>query len=277
MVVESGGTSPMLLLGALVGLVGLAGLVFVLALGYLRSQSKKQAREEPRTGPHMEPRTERGQSAQPGRISEPEPADVVLPESPQAADQQGEVMRVLRDAERGRVLVQVGGRRYARLREIEDAQVGRRVLWAIADLIRFTGGMAANAQVVRSAAQEVRWEEAPPTETRPAAAPINAGAGPGAVGVGQSVSEFFRRGFGPAPVSTPAPESRSFVEQIEVILQGQLAALDVPLPHEVHVSAGPDQRLQIQIGRERYGSVDEVPDPQVRALIRAAVAEWERR
>ena len=57
----------------------------------------------------------------------------------------------------------------------------------------------------------------------------------------------------------------------------QLAGLDAPLPYEVHVSAGPEQRLQIQVGRERYGSVDEVPDPRVRALIQAAVAEWERR
>ena len=44
--VESGGTSPVLLLGAVIGLVGLAVLVFVSTLAYLRGQEAKERRAD---------------------------------------------------------------------------------------------------------------------------------------------------------------------------------------------------------------------------------------
>jgi hypothetical protein len=91
------------------------------------------------------------------------------------------------------------------------------------------------------------------------------------------MSEFFRRGLSPAPSTGAPPQPSSFIDQIEAILQARLRSLNEPLPHEVHVSAGPEQRLQIRVGREVYGSIDEVPDPKVRACIQAAVNEWERR
>jgi len=281
MTVESGGTSPALLLGALIGLIALAVLVFILTFAYLRSRDGKQrgAGKPKRAGPR-ETRRRPGVREKAGGTAPAERSAI----APASAARRGEVMRVLRDPSGGRVLVEVDGRRYEHLREIEDAQVGRRVLWAIADLVRFTGGMATNPRVVRNASEGVAWQEdlaksalkepSPWTPTTPALADAGAD-GNSPTSLGRAIREFFQRGQSPAPSSGITPAW--FIDQIEVILQAKLKALDVPLPYEVHVSAGPDQRLQIRIGDELYGSVDEVPDPRNRALIQAAVEEWEKR
>jgi hypothetical protein len=195
-------------------------------------------------------------------------------------------MRVLRDPSSSRVLVEVGGRRYERLREIEDAQVGRRVLWAIADLVRFTGGMATNPRAVRNAVEGVAWEEGAPEDmagpvarrpSTPHAPSEPLATTPSSTNLGQTVSAFFQRGLSPAPSDRAADEPGSFIEQIDVILQAKMLEMDVPPSYELHVSAGPEQRLQIQVGPKVYGSIDEVPNLQARALIQAAVDEWEQR
>jgi hypothetical protein len=180
-------------------------------------------------------------------------------------------------------------------------------LWAIADLIRFTGGMASNPQAVRSAAERAAHEQgialpqgaerpddrqAPaegsaaarpelPESRLPSPSPSTALAMPPPVdrehGARYSVSAFFQRGLQPPSVSTPQPGPSSFVDEVEEILQELITSRATPLSHEVHVSIGAEHRLQVEVGHEVYGSVDELPDPEVRTLIRAAVAEWEKR
>jgi hypothetical protein len=195
-------------------------------------------------------------------------------------------MRVLRDPGSSRVLVEVGGRRYERLREIEDAQVGRRVLWAIADLVRFTGGMATNPRAVRSAVEGVAWGEDAPgaapgqaadRPTLPPLPPAPAAVTPPTANLGRTMSAFFQRGLNPASTESAASEPGTFIEQIDAILQAKKLEMDVPPAYELHVSSGTDQRLQIQVGRAFYSSIDEVPNLQARALIQAAVDEWEQR
>ena len=37
---------------------------------------------------------------------------------------------------------------------------------------------------------------------------------------------------------------------------------------------GPDQGLIVRVGLEKYGEIDEVPEAEIREVIRQAVAEW---
>ena len=67
------------------------------------------------------------------------------------------------------------------------------------------------------------------------------------------------------------------IEDVEEILQERIQALPTPLPCAVHVLTGPDGTLQIEVGLDTYSTSDEVPDPEIRQLIKDAVAEWERR
>jgi hypothetical protein len=206
----------------------------------------------------------------------------------------GEVMRVIRSEQTGRIVVEVNGQRYAHIREIGDAEVGRSVLWAIADLIRFTEGIAANPEAVRSAAQHAAQKQGPPIadETAPTVRPgLPTSQLPGTVAASSQPDQrsgapsrarydmlgFFRRGLEPtAPVPSTA-EQRSFVDEIEAILQESIQQYSVPPPYEVHVRTGPEGQLQVEVGQEVYSSVDEIPDTVVQGLIRAAVAEWENR
>jgi hypothetical protein len=271
MTVESGGTSPVLIMGAIVGLVGLAMLVLVMTLAYLRGQEGKRKRDRvgklPAAGADPVQQQQEPSASAPGLTA-----------------LQGEVMRVYRDPESARVLVEVEGRRYERLREIEDAQVGRRVLWTIADLVRFTGGMATNPRAVRSASQGVAWEgeasgAGPDRITRRSTSPAvrSGNAASPSADLTQTMRAFFQRGLSPAPTDAAPAEPVPFIEQIDEILQAKMLEMDVPPSYELHVSAGPGQRLQIQVGREFYSSIDDVPNLQAQSLIRAAVDEWESR
>ena len=94
--------------------------------------------------------------------------------------------------------------------------------------------------------------------------------------MGQSVRAFFSRPFS-GPTLEPLPGASVFIDEIEGILQGYIRNRPTPLPNEVHVRSGEDGTLQIEVGLDVYSSPDEVPDPEIRQLIKAAVAEWESR
>jgi len=175
--------SPGLILGVLGVLIGLGVVIVVAWLAYSR-RSRSDEQEETQPSIQQQPRP---QQPQPVASSQPADAPVQRAEAPvQTADvpvqravapaRPGEVMRVIRDEKTGRVLVEVDGKQYAHIREIADAQVGRRVLWAIADLVDFTGGMATNRQAIRSVAQaQPALPREPVQQPRPAApAPVPA-------------------------------------------------------------------------------------------------------
>lgn len=92
----------------------------------------------------------------------------------------------------------------------------------------------------------------------------------------------------PAPASKPSkaakkkadepePAPTSIVGQINVILQARIA--NSPLASRgVALLESATGGVNVYIGvDEKYESVDEVPDEEVKAAIRAAIAEWERK
>ena len=73
----------------------------------------------------------------------------------------------------------------------------------------------------------------------------------------------------------PTPE-KSIVAQIDEILQEKLNTS--PLAGQgIRLIEHPTQGLVVMVGLKRYEGVDEVPDPEIRSLIRESVAEWEQR
>ncbi|NWG35262.1 MAG: hypothetical protein HXY42_12530 [Chloroflexi bacterium] len=90
-----------------------------------------------------------------------------------------------------------------------------------------------------------------------------------------------------APVSKPAPAASkkaaeplpaptSIVEQINLILQAQIAHTALAARGVVLLES-PTGGVNVYIGIEKYEGVEAVPDEEVKVAIRAAIAEWERK
>jgi hypothetical protein len=207
-----------------------------------------------------------------------------------------EIMRVLRDEDTGDIVVEVEGHRYRQLVEIRDGRIGNQVLEAIADLIKFTGGIVRGQW---AATPVVPTVESPPQPqiAEPASPPRAVAAEPsgtdeeeaflqrlreGELQVGETPSREAqpRRGFfGRRKPQAAAEETGiggTFIDEIEAILQRMIRTAPTPPGQEVHVGTGPNGGLQIQVGLRYFSSADEVPDPAIRDLIKAAVKEWER-
>ena len=73
----------------------------------------------------------------------------------------------------------------------------------------------------------------------------------------------------------PAP-ANSIVTQIDTVLQARLAG--TPLEERgIFLTQSPEGGVAVYVGLTRYNGLDEVPDPEIKAAIRAAIAEWEEK
>ena len=76
-------------------------------------------------------------------------------------------------------------------------------------------------------------------------------------------------------VRTPPEKVKSLAEQVDEILQKRIT--ESPLAgRKISLSDAPDGGLLVLVGNEKYSGVDEVPDDQVRNMIREAVEEWKK-
>ncbi len=76
--------------------------------------------------------------------------------------------------------------------------------------------------------------------------------------------------------SSTVSSGKSIVAQIDAILQEKLAVS--ALKHRgIRLMESPNGGMTIWVGLESYTAIDDVPDAEVVAVIRAAVQEWERR
>jgi hypothetical protein len=189
--------------------------------------------------------------------------------------QQGqEIMRVLRDEASGGILIEVQGRTYSNIREITDGRVGRMVLQAIADLVKFTAGL-------------IKLPVEKPGPSPLAAPPPAPAVAPGPESQLRTEQELLRRvvagevgleGDISGRVGGPAvpPSPSSFVQEINEIFQGYLLKAGLKGEPTNMVTTDFHGGLRIKIGADYFSSPDEVTDPTLRQMIKAAVKEWER-
>jgi hypothetical protein len=282
--------SPEMLLTILVLLIIGILAILVWLINYIAGPSvkKKSKGERPSVQFDLEP-------------SEPLPTAGDAKERKSLPMGEREIMRVLRDEDTGAIIVEVEGNRYRRLTEIQDGRIGNQVLEAIADLIRFTGGIVGGQWAAASVTPVVPTRERPhqPQIVEPASPPRAVAAEPpgsdeetflqrlreGDLQISKtppkeeaqpSIMGYFTRRRKPQAADEPTGARGTFIDEIEAILQRMISTAPTPLGKEVHVGTDPDGGLQIQVGGRYFSSPDEVPDPAIRNLIKAAVKEWER-
>jgi hypothetical protein len=109
------------------------------------------------------------------------------------------------------------------------------------------------------------------------------------VAISAPMPEAFRNSVPrPVPVSIqsviqtkkPEPEkniaSLSIVQQIDMVLQGRL--LGSPLAGRgIRLQESIQGGVEVYVGLNKFLAVDDVPDEDIKAVIRAAIAEWEKK
>ena len=72
----------------------------------------------------------------------------------------------------------------------------------------------------------------------------------------------------------PAAPANSIVGQIDSILQQHLAG--TPLEERgIFLAQSPEGGVNVYVGLTRYNGVEDVPDAEIKAAIRAAISDWE--
>jgi len=74
----------------------------------------------------------------------------------------------------------------------------------------------------------------------------------------------------------PSAPANSIVTQIDSILQARLAGTPL-VERGIFLTQSPEGGVSVYVGLTRYDGVDAVPDPEVKAAIRAAITEWENK
>jgi hypothetical protein len=187
-----------------------------------------------------------------------------LLEPPAPAPDSSEILRVERDPISGQMAVRILGGRAASPGDLTPAQADqlKRVLVELSKWIMKPAGAAAPAG-------GAPLREMSPS---PAAAPVSFEStlpqAPGAL----DHMPFLRRK--PAAKLPPTPAApRSIVEQIDEIVQAKLAG--TPLAARgIKLEELPGAGLGIVNGAKTYNGINEIDDPEVKAIIRSAVQEW---
>ncbi len=72
------------------------------------------------------------------------------------------------------------------------------------------------------------------------------------------------------------PKAIGIVGQIDTVLQARL--IGTPLEGRgIYLSNSPEGGVVVNVGLEKYNGIDDVPDPEIKAALRAAITEWENK
>lgn len=88
--------------------------------------------------------------------------------------------------------------------------------------------------------------------------------------------KIFTRALRAAEKPSGAASPESIVAQIDALLQARLEGTHLAT-RGIRLVESQGQGLAVQVGLKSYASLEAVPDPEVRAVIRQAVADWEAR
>jgi hypothetical protein len=180
-----------------------------------------------------------------------------------------EVMRVYRDRRDGSLLLVAEGQQFRTLRDIDDPQIGKRLVGNAHDIARFARvGEIAIPPIDPLDLIPPRTTASPPPPPPPVSSSPFTAPPPPPPG----------RPLAPAAKIEEEAEafipSRSMQEEIEELLQQRLPRTPFA-GRDIHVRNAVGGGILIEVDGKYFEGVGEVPYPDVQELIRSVVQEWE--
>jgi hypothetical protein len=196
-----------------------------------------------------------------------------------------EVARLMRDKQTQDLVVSMNGNTFRNATELNPGQ-SRRLNFASNVLAKWLVETAPptlpvddqpDPETSQPPAQEGEWipaEAAPQESRRGYTPPFTAESVEEVKPVSTQFSDVVGGLLNRTP-SPPASEFKSIAMQINDILQEMI--VDTPFEDRgITVNDGPDKGVMVTLDGEKYPGVKDVPDEEVRNLIRSAVVEWEK-
>lgn len=233
------------------------------------------------------------------RMVQAHEADKITPRP--ALQVAGQVLSLVRDEEGEALKVEVHGDKYRRWAEIKDPQIRRQVVDAAFELIRFIGVLGEDAVSPVPIEKTHRWREDLRKDSQAQVerirhASVGEGAWPQVPPAPKEVEAQFlnllaEMGQSPAPPERPgvlsavqqrlatksaeAGPSRTFVDDIEDIIQRRAQLIPALVGRDLHVRIGPGGGVCFVFEGREFGNLEEVPNLTAQQLIKDAIREWD--
>jgi hypothetical protein len=218
-----------------------------------------------------------------------------------------ELLRLLRHPETGQLIVEVAGQRYTKLAEVTDKKVGQYILRLATHFLAFTNGVIGTESGVKAVFNPKVGKTPPPLtpvapspeREAPPAAPAETGRAGSVPKPPPEVEAAFLESLRSQPSppaspprpgllgrSTPPPPASSasssslpglnLAEEINKIAQSRLMASPLASSTDLEITSDPGGGIRIKVNGVIYTSPNDVPQAEVRELIKASIKQWER-
>jgi hypothetical protein len=211
----------------------------------------------------------------------------------------GQILSLIRDDVGAPLQVEVAGTRYNSFPEIENQQVKRQIVTAAMELIQFTGVLGRDVPVPAPKGETDRWREDLRQGSKAELARIHTTAAnsvPQPPPTLDQVEEQFLNLLTEMSPGNPPPEKpglvsaiqqrwapklpeserpRTFVDDIEEIVQRRVQLIPALNGRDLHVRPGPGGSVCFIFEGQEYDSLDLVPNLTARQLIKDAIQEWD--
>jgi hypothetical protein len=213
----------------------------------------------------------------------------------------GQILALVRDEPGQSLQVEIQGKRYGRLSDIEDQQIRRQVIESAMELIQFTGVLGGAEVAPAPLEKTYRWREDVREESQAELSRIHVSTPDGeqeedlaedrADVEEQFLSLLAAMGQAPSPGEKPGLVNaiqarwsaknvdqgppRSFVEDIEAIVQRRIQLIPALAQKQLHVEPGPGGEVRFMFEGRAYERLDDVPNLTARDVVRDAIQEWD--
>ena len=237
-------------------------------------------------------------------------AEETEPVTPVPAQKPVELLRLLRDSHSGQLIVEVSGEQYTKLADITDKKIGQFVLNVAAHFLAFTNGViVTDAGIKNLGTPKVAVVPQPVVEPLSDSGPSPAAPQPQPDSLEQPLipkpspeaEAAFLASIQAMPLSEPPKPQKTgsffsfgksstssasqlsgglglnLAEEINEIVQNRLRYSPLAENYRVDIQTEPSGGIRIVVNGQIYSGADDVPDTEIRNLIKASIKEWEDR